>query len=119
MNTPYPALITNKATGEKLTVEVNEDTATQIILSIKGDDGYGRTFHKDFWTIEPTVSVPTGLGAVVEGSKGTRWVLADPEDDGELGEWCSRVDGGVEWAHNSSISKFLRDGGRVLSEGVK
>ena len=74
-----------------------------------------QAFLKSEWNIEYPVEVPTGLGAVVEGKDGKRWVRCHYVQYG-INTW--RAMNGT-WETNTHIASILRDGGKVLSEGVK
>lgn len=112
LKTPYAAVITNKATGEKLTVEVTTDNPMHFNATINGCST-GNTFQHSEWTITPIIAVPTGLGAVVEGNKGARWVLMTKKSEYP---WASDTYGA---ANHAGIAAILRDGGRILSHGVQ
>lgn len=122
MKTPYHAVLTNKSTGERLTAEVLQDHVNSLhgkspvrLVRITGCKA-SNCFTKSEWTVHLIVKVPIGLGAVVEGRDGVKYVRTAERG---LRTWRSNDYDYHYSCTDDRVVAVLRDGGRVLSEGVQ
>lgn len=88
---PGDRIIIGDGTADE-TIDVNADTTVRVE--------------------RPAVDLPTGLGAVVEGKHGDRFVHADPSDP------ASWFQIGWDWQRTDVVEEALNKGGRVLSHGL-